>query len=65
MKSTDIETQKQEAIIAANHAADVQNGLTETQASESDNFERRVLGMDEDNYRDSRYDAAGYSGCYD
>ena len=54
-----------EAMIAANHAADVQNGLTEAQAYESDAFERRVLGMDEDNYCGGRYGDAGYSGCYD
>ena len=61
----DAETKKQEAIIAASHAADVQNGLTEAQASESDAFERRILGMGEDNHCGGRYGAAGYSGCYD
>lgn len=29
------------------HRADVENGLTESEASESDAFERRVMGMDE------------------
>ena len=43
----DIETKKLEASIAENHRADVANGLSETAASESDAFERRVLGMDE------------------
>ena len=61
----DIETKKQEAIIAANHAADVENGLSEADADASDSFERRVLGMDEDNYCGGRYGDAGYSGCYD
>lgn len=36
----------QNKIIAQNHAADVQNGLSEQQASESDAFERRVLGIE-------------------
>lgn len=49
--------------IAACHAADLQNGLTEQQASESDAFERRVLGLPEPH--DDRYGDAGYSGCYD
>ena len=56
---------KQQTIIAANHDADIQVGLTETQASESDAFERRVLGMDDDDYSGGRYGDAGYSGCYD
>ena len=47
MTTRDTETKKQEAIIAENHQADIQNGLSETEASESDAFERRVLGMDE------------------
>jgi len=55
----------QEKIIAANHAADVENGMSEADADDSDAFERRVLGMDEDNYQGGRYGAAGYSGCYD
>ena len=58
-------TTSEEKIIAENHAGDIANGLTEQQASESDAFERRVLGMDEDNYCGGRYGAAGYSGCYD
>ena len=60
-----LKTETPESIIAENHAADVQNGLTEAQASESDAFERRALGMDEDNYCGGRYGDAGYSGCYD
>lgn len=42
------ETENQKAIIADNHKADVQNGLSEAQASESDAFERRVLGIPDD-----------------
>jgi hypothetical protein len=38
---------EQEKIITENHRADVENGLTHAQASESDAFERRVMGMDE------------------
>ena len=44
MKNMDSEVERQEKIIASNHSADTQNGLTESQASESDAFERRVLG---------------------
>ena len=55
----------EERIIRANHDADVTNGLTEQEASESDAFERRVLGMDDDNFQGGRYGDAGYSGCYD
>ena len=36
----------QERAIAADHAADVANGLSEADADESDDFERRVLGLD-------------------
>jgi len=56
---------KLDSIINANHDADVQNGLREADASDSDSFERRVLGVDEDNHMGGRYGAAGYSGCYD
>lgn len=58
-------TSPEERIIAANHLADVENGMSEADADDSDAFERRVLGMDEDNYQGGRYGAAGYSGCYD
>lgn len=44
---SDTEIEKQEHSIADDHEADVQNGLTEAEATESDKFERRVLGMDE------------------
>jgi hypothetical protein len=37
---------KQEQIIRENHDADVQNGLSHADASASDAFERRVLGID-------------------
>ena len=56
---------KAENQIAENHSADVQNGLSESAASQSDAFERAVRGMDEDNYCGGRYGGAGYSGCYD
>ena len=45
-----------EAVIAENHRADVQNGLTETQASESDAFERRIMGMDDPNEENENHD---------
>lgn len=49
-----IDPENAEKIIAENHAGDMANGFTEAQANESDAFERRVLGMDEDNYCGSR-----------
>jgi hypothetical protein len=51
------------AQIAANHKTDVESGLSHAEASESDAFELRVLGLPEPTSK--RYGAAGYSGCYD
>lgn len=41
------EEENPSSIIAECHRADVQNGMSEEQASESDDFSRRLLGMDE------------------
>lgn len=57
--------QDQNKIISDNHWADVESGLSEADAAECDEFERKILGMDDDNYQGGRYGAAGYSGCYD
>ena len=38
----------EEKIISQNHAADVAGGMSEQDASESDAFERRVLGIPDD-----------------
>jgi hypothetical protein len=38
---------REERIIRANHEADVENGMSEADASDSDAFERRVLGLDQ------------------
>lgn len=38
---------KQEKIITRNHVADVENGLSERAADESDAFERRVMGIED------------------
>jgi len=46
-KVTD-ERERQERIVHANHVADVENGLSEAEACESDAFERRVMGLEDD-----------------
>ena len=38
-------SKKQDNTIAENHRVDVENGLTETEANESDAFERHVIGI--------------------
>ena len=48
--------------IAENHKSDVQNGLSHAAASESDAFERRVLGIDEPEEEIETYHAPKFHG---
>lgn len=48
MNATPTEYERQANAIRDDHRADVENGMSEADASDSDAFERRVLGMDDE-----------------